>query len=151
MVYPPDAGLPMGPDPSDPTGGNTYMLLQVHYDNPDQLSTLSDQRSGFKLVYTPTLRKYDVGVLTLGAVDFFIPPNRTEFVVRNECPGSCTQQFPLSGITVIGNGFHMHELGRSARLQRIHKPYFPDTTNAFDDLLFPSLIFMTDIRYPRRN
>jgi hypothetical protein len=119
MTYPPDAGLPMGPDPSDLNGGTIYMLLQIHYDNPSGLSGLQDPRSGFKLVYTEQLRKYDVGVLTLGDVEFAVPAETNSYSVRNECPNSCTSRFPPSGITVIGNGFHMHELGRSALLQRM--------------------------------
>lgn len=118
MIYPPDAGLPMGVDPSDPSGGSIYMLLQIHYDNPAGLAGVVDTKSGFKLVYTPTLRKYDVGVLTLGDVEFIVPANATEYGVVNECPSSCTSRFPSSGVTVIGNGFHMHQLGKSARLQR---------------------------------
>lgn len=120
MVFPADAGLPMGADTADKSGGSIYMLLQVHYNNPTGAPGGVDLGSGFELIYTPTLRKYDVGVLTLGDLEFVIPPQKSSYEAVNYCPSGCTDRFPASGLTVIGNGFHMHELGVSAVLKRTH-------------------------------
>lgn len=109
--YLPDAaGIPMG---NHAQGGAVYVLLQVHYDNPQLLSNIKDD-SGFRLYYTDKLRANDAGVLTIGyPTDYLsLPPALTNVSLTNTCPSECTVKLPNSGITVFGNGFHAHKYGR---------------------------------------
>jgi len=87
-------------------------MLQIHYDNPSGEIDV-DPGSGFRLTYTDQLRPYDVGVLTLGSVEIVIPPNSKSYHIKNECPSECTSKFPGSGLTIVGNGFHMHQVGNA--------------------------------------
>ncbi|KAJ3063263.1 hypothetical protein HDU98_000914 [Podochytrium sp. JEL0797] len=100
-VFPPQAGFAIG------TGVNAirYFSLQIHYNNPDLLSNVTDN-SGMRLYYTNVLRPNDIGVLTLGSQEINIPgnsPNYT-FTPWNVCPSSCTNQFP-GNLTVLRNGY----------------------------------------------
>jgi len=85
------------------------VVLQVHYDNPNQLAGKSDPGSGFRLTYTDQLRQHDIGVLTLGDFQFAMASNTSTYHVDNECPKECTKKFPHT-LNVIGNGFHMHQV-----------------------------------------
>ncbi|KAJ3216242.1 hypothetical protein HDU67_009752 [Dinochytrium kinnereticum] len=129
--YPDTAGIPIGVGEN----ANRYFSLQVHYNNPEQDAGVVD-RSGIKVWYTKTLRKYDVGVLTLGSISISIPPNSLEPTVLkpNLCPSTCTSKFP-GPITLLSSGIHMHNLGLNQTTQRFRdgKELSPLITRRFYD------------------
>ncbi|KXZ46096.1 hypothetical protein GPECTOR_47g373 [Gonium pectorale] len=95
--YPPAAGVPIGEPYS------TFFSLQVHYNNPEHVSGVVDA-SGFEIIYTPRLRPYDAGILTVGQKAIAIPPGRPKYSLA---PSLKT---PLR---LLGSGLHMHLLGKS--------------------------------------
>ncbi|XP_067933312.1 dopamine beta-hydroxylase-like [Watersipora subatra] len=91
MYYPEEAGFPFGDEDSP-----DYIVMEMHYDNPQLLSGRRDS-SGFRLTFTPTLRKYDAGILTLGAVHgIAIPPKVKDFTSSGFCTNTCTQRIALN-------------------------------------------------------
>ena len=110
FYLPESAGFPMGPS------GTKYVILQVHYDNPDNLDDLFDS-SGFRVYYTPNLREFDAGILQLGTTDIQIPPGESAFEVGEieyGCPAECTTaNIPIdTEITVFASMLHAHLAGR---------------------------------------
>ena len=106
FVYPPDVGFPMG----DSEAGTTYMMLQIHYHNPDHLSF--NDSAGFALHFTNQLRKYDAGTFYLhqNLPSINIPPKQAGYEIGVYCPDSCTQ-FPEEGVKVFASMLHTHETG----------------------------------------
>ncbi|GLG99738.1 Tyramine beta-hydroxylase [Gryllus bimaculatus] len=107
--YPEEAGLPIGgPD------YNLYVMLEVHYNNPEQRDDWVDS-SGVRLYLTPTLRKYDGGVIELGLEytdKMAIPPGQAEFMLSGYCVTECTAvAVPADGIVVFGSQLHTHLTG----------------------------------------
>jgi len=77
-----------------------------------------DNGSGFKLIYTPTLRPNDIGTLMIGATNIAIPGNIPSVQLAGQCPSGCTAKFP-NALNVLSSGIHMHQLGQSAYTQQI--------------------------------
>ncbi|KXZ53429.1 hypothetical protein GPECTOR_7g1327 [Gonium pectorale] len=103
---PPEAGVAFGGD-----SGVNWVSLQVHYTNLELAKGIRDS-SGFRLHASSVLRPYDMGVLTLGTIEFVIPPgNGSWSSAPNLCPKECTQRLPHP-IKLVSSGFHMHTLGR---------------------------------------
>jgi len=114
VTFPAVAGLPMG-------AGNEsakWLLLQVHYNNANGVNNLVDTGSGFTLIYTPTLRPYDIGTLMIGATNIRIPGDDPSVTLVGQCPSGCTNKFP-NPLNVISTGIHMHTMGQSAYTQQI--------------------------------
>eukprot|EP00004_Rigifila_ramosa_P007337 TRINITY_DN182_c0_g2_i1.p1 TRINITY_DN182_c0_g2~~TRINITY_DN182_c0_g2_i1.p1 ORF type:complete len:566 (-),score=123.84 TRINITY_DN182_c0_g2_i1:40-1737(-) len=112
---PADAAWPIG------TTKNTYLRLEIHYNNPEGMSGVVDQ-SGFRIHYTPELRTHDVGVLMVGPYTNLIniPAGESNFHISNECPTGCTSnKIPADGVRVFGVNLHMHLTGKKAWLQHI--------------------------------
>ncbi|GFS31753.1 DBH-like monooxygenase protein 1, partial [Trichonephila inaurata madagascariensis] len=85
LVMPERAGLPLGDKP------NLYFLLEVHYDNNEYHAGFVDQ-SGFKVYFTPNLRRYDAMTLMVGAsVDpcIVVPPGRRKFTIAGHADPRC--------------------------------------------------------------
>ncbi|KAK7896245.1 hypothetical protein WMY93_021570 [Mugilogobius chulae] len=92
FYYPPDAGLPIGgPEAS------RFLRLEVHYHNPLIISGRRDS-SGIRLHYTPSLRRYDAGIMELGLV--YTP---------------IMAALPKDGIFVFASQLHTHLAGRAVR------------------------------------
>eukprot|EP00004_Rigifila_ramosa_P007335 TRINITY_DN182_c0_g1_i3.p1 TRINITY_DN182_c0_g1~~TRINITY_DN182_c0_g1_i3.p1 ORF type:complete len:568 (-),score=136.72 TRINITY_DN182_c0_g1_i3:17-1675(-) len=112
---PAEAAWPIG------TPKNTWLRLEIHYNNPDGMSGIVDQ-SGFRIHYTPELRPYDVGVLAVGTFTdlISIPAGESAFHISNECPTGCTSnKIPPTGMHVFAVALHMHLTGKKAWLQHI--------------------------------
>ncbi|XP_072345050.1 dopamine beta-hydroxylase isoform X2 [Scyliorhinus torazame] len=113
FYYPKDVGLLIG-------GANSskYLRLEVHYHNPVRVSGKLDN-SGIRLFYTPTLRKFNAGIMELGLVYtpvMAIPPREASFVLRGYCTADCTQQsLPESGIHIFASQLHTHLAGREVK------------------------------------
>ncbi|KAL6747241.1 PHM/PNGase F domain-containing protein [Haematococcus lacustris] len=102
---PAEAGLPFGGP-----GGVSYVMLQIHYNNPTGLRNAVDS-SGITVHYTQQLRPFDMGVLTLGSYDINVPPGQSNFSVpANACPSACTSRLTHS-LTLTYNFLHMHQTG----------------------------------------
>jgi len=108
-----DHALPIG------AGVLEYLYLQVHYNNPTRVAGIIDS-SGIELLYTPTLRQYDVGLLLVLAHtgDINIPPMLTDYATSAECPSDCTAKFSQP-VTIITYSNHMHQIGKKVWLQHI--------------------------------
>ncbi|XP_053329171.1 dopamine beta-hydroxylase [Spea bombifrons] len=111
FYYPEDAGLAFGGP-----GSSRYLRLEVHYHNPLELKGLRDS-SGIRLHYTPSLRRFDAGIMELGLVykpHMAIPPGQKDFVLTGYCTDKCTlTALPPGGIHVIGSQLHTHLAGRT--------------------------------------
>eukprot|EP01112_Ceratiomyxa_fruticulosa_P014193 TRINITY_DN4047_c0_g1_i1.p1 TRINITY_DN4047_c0_g1~~TRINITY_DN4047_c0_g1_i1.p1 ORF type:complete len:590 (-),score=110.31 TRINITY_DN4047_c0_g1_i1:96-1865(-) len=108
LVLPPQAGFLM----NNSEDGLQYIVVEVHYDNPDLLPGLVDY-SGIKLHWTQQLRQYDAGVLILGDYTLHLPdvPPRTKaFEAETSCPSECTSQWK-NDINVFQDFLHMHQIG----------------------------------------
>ncbi|KAM9306602.1 LOW QUALITY PROTEIN: dopamine beta-hydroxylase [Pholidichthys leucotaenia] len=102
FYYPPDAGLPMGGP-----GSSRFLRLEVHYHSPLLMSVMiftflyifllhSGRRdsSGIRLHYTPSLRRYDAGIMELGLAYtpvMAISPRQETFYLSGFCSSKCTQ------------------------------------------------------------
>ncbi|UYV66179.1 DBH, partial [Cordylochernes scorpioides] len=107
--YPEEAGLPIGgPDFS------RYVMLEVHYNNPDHRAGLVDS-SGLRIYHTPRLRQHDAGVMELGLEytdKMAIPPRQPAFFLSGHCVPECTRVgLPADGIVVFGSQLHTHLTG----------------------------------------
>ncbi|XP_033832287.1 dopamine beta-hydroxylase isoform X1 [Periophthalmus magnuspinnatus] len=113
FYYPPDAGLPIG-GPK----GSRFLRLEVHYHNPLIISGRRDS-SGIRLHYTPSLRKYDAGIMELGLVYtpiMAVPPRQQAFDLSGYCTSKCTETaLPKQGIFVFASQLHTHLAGRAIR------------------------------------
>uniref|UniRef100_A0A7N8X0U1 Dopamine beta-hydroxylase n=1 Tax=Mastacembelus armatus TaxID=205130 RepID=A0A7N8X0U1_9TELE len=113
FYYPPDAGLAMGGP-----GSSRFLRLEVHYHNPLLISGRRDS-SGIRLHYTPSLRKYDAGIMELGLVYtpvMAIPPKQHTFYLSGYCTSKCTQTaLPPRGIYIFASQLHTHLAGRGVR------------------------------------
>lgn len=113
FYYPPDAGLPMGGP-----GSSKFLRLEVHYHNPLIITGRRDS-SGVRLHYTPSLRRYDAGIMELGLVYtpiMAIPPKQQTFYLSGYCTAKCTQTaLPQGGIYVFASQLHTHLAGRGVR------------------------------------
>ncbi|KAI9347697.1 PHM/PNGase F domain-containing protein [Obelidium mucronatum] len=114
-LFPEEAGFAIGVG----TNAIQYFSLQIHYNNPTGAVGIVDG-SGMKLYYTSVLRKFDIGVLTLGNYDINITGNKNSYTMTNWniCPSTCTKQFPQN-LTVVSTAFHMHTLGYNITTRHI--------------------------------
>ena len=83
FVYPKETGLPIGGREYNP-----YVMLEIHYNNPNLLSDVHDS-SGVKLTITKRLRPEDAGVIELGLVytdKLAIPWGQVKFIFFGKKP-----------------------------------------------------------------
>ncbi|XP_071450350.1 dopamine beta-hydroxylase [Hetaerina americana] len=109
FVYPEETGLPIGGE-----GFNPYVMLEVHYNNPELRDDWVDS-SGVRLYVSPKLRRFDGGVLELGLEytdKMAIPPHQVEFPLSGHCISECTAvAVPPEGIVVFASQLHTHLTG----------------------------------------
>ena len=69
-------------------------MLELHYDNPNLIDDQYDD-SGFTVYATHTLRKHDLGLLTIGAdaspASIQIPAQTKELTVEAYCHPDCSE------------------------------------------------------------
>ncbi|KAK7083788.1 hypothetical protein SK128_003689, partial [Halocaridina rubra] len=109
FVYPKETGLPIGgPD------FNPYVMLEVHYNNPDHHKGRIDS-SGLALHYTHRLREHDAGIMELGLEytdKMAIPPQMASYTLSGYCVPECTALgLPEEGIYIFGSQLHTHLTG----------------------------------------
>ncbi|XP_061164580.1 DBH-like monooxygenase protein 1 [Saccostrea echinata] len=121
FYYPEQAGLPIA-EPGD----NDLFIMETHYNNPQLRSDFVDN-SGVRLTVTPTLRRYDAGILEISAfVDKsqVIPPHQPKFVTTGFCPQACMHEGlrrEPNGVQVFAVQQHAHLLARGIRTRLIRK------------------------------
>lgn len=131
FYLPQEAGFLMGPN------GAQYAVMQIHYDNPDNLDNLWDN-SGFRLYYTPNLRQFNAGILEVGVSYIEIPPGEAAFEVGAPefgCPSECTKKNvpENSPMVVFASMLHAHLAGRQIRTEH-WRPKENGTLVKIDDL-----------------
>lgn len=109
-----DYAMPIGGE-----GGIRHVVLQMHYNNPTEVTGLVD-RSGIEIYYTPTLRKYDMGSLVVSTNwgRMVIPPKVITAPQSAECPSECTKKFSTP-VTMVSYIPHMHQIGQQIWMQHI--------------------------------
>ena len=80
-------------------GGNgyRYVILEIHYDNPDLVSGLVDN-SGLEFFYIDKEPENRAGLLTIAQLPFsnlIIPPKADNFVINALCPSKCTKKVSI--------------------------------------------------------
>jgi dopamine beta-monooxygenase len=115
---PPMVGIPLGG-----SGGYLSFSIEVHYDNPEFVAGIIDS-SGVKLYYTPTVRQYDQGVLSLGDPRVDVQPvvlSVAGGLTQHSffCPANCTQNYFGQEVTVYAEALHMHQNGKAMQNQHI--------------------------------
>ncbi|XP_037094881.1 DBH-like monooxygenase protein 1 [Pollicipes pollicipes] len=115
---PPGVGIPL----REEYGGATYVMAEIHYDNPSVQAGVVDS-SGVRLFYTEQLRDSEAGLLNVGhdiAVTQLVPPGQAEYVVNGLCHASCTRQWlPPGGVRVYSVLLHSHLAGVRMRLRHV--------------------------------
>ncbi|XP_066265502.1 DBH-like monooxygenase protein 1 homolog [Branchiostoma lanceolatum] len=120
VIYPDHVGYPIGEEE-----GSGYMLMEVHYDNPQLASGISDS-SGIRMTYTPELRDNDVGTLEVGVIVnryHAIPPHAVDFKSAAFCGSQCLNAYIEElgePIKIIGVMLHAHLLGVKINARLIH-------------------------------
>uniref|UniRef100_A0A8D8RMC2 Tyramine beta-hydroxylase n=1 Tax=Cacopsylla melanoneura TaxID=428564 RepID=A0A8D8RMC2_9HEMI len=108
--YPKETGRPLG-GPSN----NPYVMLEVHYNNPEHRTGLIDN-SGLRLLISKSLRRYDAGIMELGLEytdKMAIPPRTPYFTLTGYCTSECTTvSLPSQGIKIFGSQLHTHLTGK---------------------------------------
>ena len=80
-------------------GGNSpkYIVLEIHYDNPELTSGLVDD-SGLELFYVDEEPEFRAGLLSIGqfaASSLIIPPEADNFEINGLCPSECTKKVSI--------------------------------------------------------
>ncbi|XP_078618333.1 DBH-like monooxygenase protein 1 homolog [Branchiostoma floridae x Branchiostoma japonicum] len=120
LIYPEHVGYPIGDDED-----SGYVLMEVHYDNPQLQSGIRDS-SGIRMTYTPELRDNDAGTLEVGVIVnkyHAIPPRAVDFKSAGFCGSQCLSAFLEElgePIKIIGVMLHAHLLGVRLNARLIH-------------------------------
>ncbi|XP_020625361.1 DBH-like monooxygenase protein 1 [Orbicella faveolata] len=122
FYFPEKAGFPLGRADSP-----KVVILEIHYDNPEEKEGLIDS-SGMRIYYTKQLRKYDAGILQVGAgVDYtmLIPPRQRNWQTNGFCTKDCSMKafkdtkLPNGGINIFAAVLHTHLAGRKTWLRHV--------------------------------
>ncbi|KAH9503097.1 DBH-like monooxygenase protein 2 [Bulinus truncatus] len=101
----PETGIRLGG-----TEGIKYLALQVHWNNPENITTWTDN-SGLKLYITQKKRRHNAAIFTTGRQDFILPARTSSIVLESNCTSGCTRT-KLRGPIYITSAFnHMHRAG----------------------------------------
>ncbi|CAH1109286.1 unnamed protein product [Psylliodes chrysocephalus] len=127
FTYPKEAGLPLGGKDFNP-----YVMLEVHFNNPEHRSGIVDS-SGFRLHVSSKLKEMDAGIIELGleySDKMAIPPGQSQFSLSGYCTSTCTaMSLPPNGITIFGSQLHTHLTGI-----RINTRHFDANGNELPEL-----------------
>lgn len=64
-----------------------------------------------RLYYTPKLRQFNAGVMTLGQNYLEIPPKSQDVMVEGRCPAECSRKLITGPLYIFWAVNHMHYLG----------------------------------------
>jgi len=108
LILPPQAGFLM----NNSENAAQYIVIEIHYDNPNRLSGVSDH-SGVRVHWTPVLREYNAGVMAIADAWLnlpAIPPQQKEVHREISCPSECTSEW-THDIHVFNQFNHQHQIG----------------------------------------
>ena len=122
FMLPPDMGIPL----DEKNGGFSYILYQIHYDNPGR-KVLTDNTGG-RFYLTQNCRnvnqqkpQYDSGIFSVAhrvSIFHLIPPHSPKHTVRAFCPSACSSSmFPSDGVTVTSVLLHAHDTAVGMRMR----------------------------------
>ncbi|XP_059354741.1 DBH-like monooxygenase protein 1 homolog [Carassius carassius] len=122
FTYPPHAGMSIGTS-IDPV----YVQMEIHFDNPSSKRGIVDS-SGLRLYYSPSLRRYDAGVIETGvwvSLYHMLPPGMQDYITEGHCTQECLQEsldgeMP-SGIHVFAVLLHAHLAGRAIKARHFRQ------------------------------
>uniref|UniRef100_A0A9J8CEU7 Monooxygenase, DBH-like 1 n=3 Tax=Cyprinus carpio TaxID=7962 RepID=A0A9J8CEU7_CYPCA len=122
FTYPPHVGMSIGTS-IDPV----YVQMEIHFDNPSLQRGIVDS-SGLRLYYSPSLRRYDAGVIETGvwvSLYHMLPPGMQDYITEGHCTQECLQEsldseMP-SGIHVFAVLLHAHLAGRAIRARHFRQ------------------------------
>jgi hypothetical protein len=81
-----EAALPFG------NSSYTWIMLEMHYNNPDLISGVVDEGSGITMEFTDQLRPNDMGLITIAQLALVIPPGLARVEApTSHCLEGCTQ------------------------------------------------------------
>jgi hypothetical protein len=109
FVFPDNIGLPMGGET------NRFLVLQMHYYNPELKEGIIDN-SGVRVYYTTELLEQEAGVMSVvGAVDQRqhdpLPAGEERVSFAFVTPSTCTQSLWTEPINILGVVHHLHTYG----------------------------------------
>nr|XP_022919190.1 MOXD1 homolog 2 [Onthophagus taurus]XP_022919191.1 MOXD1 homolog 2 [Onthophagus taurus] len=112
--FPPETGYPLE---------SRFYLLETHYVSPTDGTLGNLDGSGLRLYYTPTLRRHEAGVISIGMDPnwrHIIPPGQHRVVSSGHCVPECTKQaFPGGGINMFAVVMKTHRIGRQVSLKHV--------------------------------
>ncbi|XP_073672824.1 DBH-like monooxygenase protein 1 homolog [Garra rufa] len=122
FTYPPHVGMSIGTS-IDPV----YVQMEIHFDNPSLQKGIVDS-SGLRLYYSPSLRRYDAGVIETGvwvSLYHMLPPGIQDYITEGHCTQECLQEsldseMP-SGIHVFAVLLHAHLAGRAIKARHFRQ------------------------------
>ncbi|XP_050994681.1 DBH-like monooxygenase protein 1 homolog [Labeo rohita] len=122
FTYPPHVGMSIGTS-IDPV----FVQMEIHFDNPSLQRGIVDS-SGLRLYYSPSLRRYDAGVIETGvwvSLYHMLPPGIQDYITEGHCTQECLQEsldseMP-SGIHVFAVLLHAHLAGRAIRARHFRQ------------------------------
>uniref|UniRef100_A0A8C0Y1I5 Monooxygenase, DBH-like 1 n=2 Tax=Cyprinus carpio TaxID=7962 RepID=A0A8C0Y1I5_CYPCA len=122
FTYPPHAGMSIGTS-TDPV----YVQMEIHFDNPSLQRGIVDS-SGLRLYYSPSLRRYDAGVIETGvwvSLYHMLPPGMQDYITEGHCTQECLQESldseMASGIHVFAVLLHAHLAGRAIKARHFRQ------------------------------
>uniref|UniRef100_A0A8C1VL51 Monooxygenase, DBH-like 1 n=1 Tax=Cyprinus carpio TaxID=7962 RepID=A0A8C1VL51_CYPCA len=122
FTYPPHAGMSIGTS-IDPV----YVQMEIHFDNPSLQRGIVDS-SGLRLYYSPSLRRYDAGVIETGvwvSLYHMLPPGMQDYITEGHCTQECLQESldseMASGIHVFAVLLHAHLAGRAIKARHFRQ------------------------------
>ncbi|RDD43175.1 DBH-like monooxygenase protein 1-like protein [Trichoplax sp. H2] len=144
ITLPAHVGVPIGG-----SSGVRYVLMEIHYDNPNKTPGLQDS-SGLKFYYTLQKRPYDAAVLEIGRLvssqtTSIIPERQTKWEVAGYCSQNCTNlNLPAGGINVFSGMMHTHLAGRSIIVKQFRNgsELAPLISNPHYDFNFQEFVYL---------
>ncbi|KAH9508903.1 hypothetical protein Btru_050423 [Bulinus truncatus] len=101
------------------TTGYKRARLEIHYNNPDMITTYTDS-SGLRLYYRPARPEVqDMFTFMTGQLMLELPPGQSSIEKVGVCKGSCTSTLIKQTLYVKSAINHMHYLGRSMRIELV--------------------------------
>jgi len=106
-----------------PIQGKMYMLLEIHYDNPNLVEGIIDS-SGIKIYWTEELREFEAGQIGIGANygSTWVPGDIGDSHVTqsfHSAPECSANTIPEEGVNMFVGLLHAHTIGVAMKLRHI--------------------------------